>query len=78
VQKILSDRAEMHQGAVLRGRIPKLNFDAIEWGELVDMVSIDCCKPLCIRKFSDQEVKDMILFPGVPPSVPLHTQLKEQ
>lgn len=78
VQKILSIRAETHQGAVLGGRIPKLNFDAIEWGDLIDIVPIVCCEPPCVRKFSDQEVEDMILFPGVPPPVPLHTQTVER
>jgi hypothetical protein len=78
VQKILSIRAQPTADVGGGGRIPKLNFDASDWSKLVDVVTLNCFEPPCVRGLTDQQLEDMIVFPGVPPAVPLHTQSVER
>ncbi len=40
--------------------IPRLNFNAEEWGELID-ISVALYEPLCTRNISDEDLEAMVL-----------------
>jgi hypothetical protein len=59
-------------------RIPKLNFEAEDWSQLVDVSSINCQQPPCVQKLSDDELEAMKTEPASPPEFPLHSQSVER
>ena len=79
VQKILQVRAAGRQDiAATEKKIPELNFDADNWGELVRIMSVNCQEPPCVKKISDEELVNMISSPAAPPCFPIHTQSVER
>jgi hypothetical protein len=79
VQKILQIRAAGRQDiAATEKKIPDLNFDADNWGEMVRIMSVNCQEPPCVTKISDEELVDMSSTPAAPPCFPIHTQSVER
>ena len=79
VDKILQIRAGPRQElASTEKHIPPLNFDARNWGEMIDIMSVNCQEPPCTRKISDEDIVAMAASPGVAPVFPIHTQSVER
>jgi hypothetical protein len=76
--KILEIRSRPEQVVVTPARIPKLNFEADDWGKLIDVSSLNCQEPPCVRKLSNEEVEAMKTMPASPPEFPLHSQSVER
>jgi hypothetical protein len=55
-----------------------MNFDARKWGEIVNIMSVNCQEPPCTTKISDEDLVAMTTSPGVPPTFPIHTQSVER
>jgi hypothetical protein len=58
--------------------ISKLNVDAQGWSSLLNISSLDCHEPLCIRKYSNEELEVLLAVPVLPPPFPLHLQSDER
>jgi hypothetical protein len=77
VDKILTIRSDPEK-PVTPARIPKLNFDAEDWSQLIDVPSLVCQEPPCVRKIPSEELRAMIAVPASPPEFPLHSQSVER
>ena len=51
-------------------KVPALNFDAKEWSELVDVSSMACHEPPCVRNMPIEEIEQMAAN-GLGPAFPL-------
>ena len=58
--------------------IPCINFEAVNWGELIDVSSLQCHQPPCVRNLSDAELESMKEEQNQPPPFPLHSQSVER
>ena len=58
-------------------KVPALNFDAKEWSELVDVSSMACHEPPCVRNMPIEEIEQMAAN-GLGPAFPLHSQSVER
>jgi hypothetical protein len=58
--------------------IPDINFEAEEWGTLIDVSSLRCHEPPCVRHLSNEELKKMVADQHQPPPFPLHSQSVER
>jgi hypothetical protein len=59
-------------------RVPKINFGAEQWSSLVDISTMECHEPPCVRHLSNEELEAMRAETGVPPAFPLHSQSVER
>ena len=76
VTKILEIRSEPVKPPV-SSVIPGLNFDAEDWGDLIDISAAQYESP-CTRNISDKDLKEMVLVNKAPPLIPIHTQSVER
>jgi hypothetical protein len=77
VAKILDIRA-CPTSVLTPTSIPAINFDAEEWGKLVDVSSLQCHEPPCVRNISNEKLKEMVASQHQPPPFPLHSQSVER
>ncbi len=59
-------------------KVPPLNFEASEWGSLVDLSTMPCHEPPCVTHLSNEELEAMRTVRGLPPDFPLHSQSVER
>jgi hypothetical protein len=59
-------------------RIPKVNFEAEEWSNLIDISTTQCHEPPCVRHLSNEELEGMRAVRGLPPAFPVHSQSVER
>jgi hypothetical protein len=57
--------------------VPSINFEARNWGELIDVSSLKCHQPPCVSNLSEAELEYMI-EEFEPPPFPLHSQSVER
>jgi hypothetical protein len=76
VNKILNIRQQAPMNPVSTA-IPKLNFTAEDWSTLIDVDKVSF-EPPCTRRFSVDELNDMVILPGCLPAIPIHTQSVER
>jgi hypothetical protein len=58
--------------------IPAINFEAEEWAKLIDVSSLQCHEPPCVRHLSNTELEEMKTVQHQPPHFPLHSQSVER
>jgi hypothetical protein len=59
-------------------RIPKINFEAKEWSELVDISTLQCHVPPCVRFLTNEDLKALVISCERCPGYPLHSQSVER
>jgi hypothetical protein len=58
--------------------IPAINFEAEEWAKLINVSSLQCHEPPCVRHLSNIELEEMKTVQHQPPRFPLHSQSVER
>ena len=58
--------------------LPKINFDAQNWSELISLNDIDLFEPPCAKRLSITELLEMVENPRIPPNYPIHSQSVER
>jgi hypothetical protein len=59
-------------------RIPKINFEAKHWSELVDISTIQCHVPPCVNHLTNDDLESLISVCELTPAFPLHAQSVER
>ena len=77
VDKIIEIRAGP-EPKLVTVKVPPLNFEASEWGTLIDLSTMVCHEPPCVRHLSNEELEAMQTVRGLPPDFPLHSQSVER
>jgi hypothetical protein len=77
VDKILEIRSG-EQSMVTPTRIPKINFEAEHWSRLINVSSLQCHQPPCVRHFTNEELEAMKDVCAEAPNYPLHSQTVER
>jgi len=77
VNKILQIRSGPEM-KLIPTRIPKINFEAKEWSELVDISTIQCHVPPCVAHLTNEDLESLISVCEFCPGYPLHSQSVER
>jgi hypothetical protein len=77
VDKILEIRSRPRPQLIPTSK-PDINFDAEDWSTLIDVSSLDCHEPPCVRNLSNAELESMRAVLHQPPKFPLHSQSVER
>ena len=77
VDKILEIRSGPER-ELIPTRLPKINFEAKDWSELVDISTIQCHVPPCVTHLTNEELESLISVCEFTPVFPLHAQSVER
>jgi hypothetical protein len=78
VSHILQIRKNKGNSKLRIPQIPDYDIDCEDWGNMIDLSSIQLCEPPCVAGLSDSEITDMVKNKREPPNFPLHSQSVER